>query len=64
MSVSSSYRFRSPPSPNSVTSPTEIPATGVLTGTPASMSASIPPHTLAIELEPFDSMISLVMRTA
>ena len=36
----------------------------VLIGTPASMSASIPPQTLAIELEPFDSMISLVMRTA
>src|SRR5258705_527601 len=28
-------------------------------GTPASISASIPPHTLAMEVEPLDSMISL-----
>ena len=33
-------------------------------GTPASISASIPPHTLAMEVEPFDSMISLEMRIA
>ena len=42
----------------------EIPATGVFTGTPASMSASMPPHTLAIDVDPFDSMISLEMRMA
>ena len=41
-----------------------MPATGVLIGTPASISASIPPQTLAIEVEPLDSMISLVMRIA
>src|ERR1700740_3291937 len=34
------------------------PATGALVGTPASISASEVPHTLAIELEPFDSRIS------
>src|SRR5213080_4310452 len=34
------------------------PATGALIGTPASMSDSDVPHTLAIELEPFDSRIS------
>jgi hypothetical protein len=34
------------------------------TGTPASISASIPPHTLAMEVEPLDSMISLEMRMA
>src|SRR6478672_205968 len=42
----------------SVTSPTEMPATGRLIGTPASISASVPPHTDAIEEEPFDSRIS------
>ena len=41
-----------------------MPATGVLIGTPASISASMPPQTLAIEVEPFDSMISLEMRMA
>ena len=48
----------------SVTRPTEMPATGVLIGTPASISASIPPQTLAIEVEPFDSITSLEMRIA
>ena len=56
--------FQLPLSPYSVTRPTEIPATGVLIGTPASISASMPPQTLAIEVEPFDSMISLEMRMA
>jgi hypothetical protein len=32
-------------------------------GTPASMSERAPPQTVAIELEPFDSVISLTMRT-
>src|SRR5881275_2847172 len=64
MSVSSSYRFNCRSSLCSVTSPTEIPATISFTGTPASISASIPPHTLAIEVDPLDSMISLEIRIA
>jgi hypothetical protein len=47
-----------------VTSPTEIPATGVCTGTPASIRESIPPQTLAMEVDPFDSMTSLEIRMA
>ena len=43
--------------------PIAIPATGFATGTPASIRASEPPHTEAIELEPFDSRISETMRT-
>jgi len=40
----------------------EIPATGAIMGTPASMRESVAPQTLAIEVEPFDSMISDVTR--
>jgi len=36
----------------SVTRPMEIPATGVFTGTPASMSASMPRTPLAIDVDP------------
>ncbi len=39
-----------------------MPATGASIGTPQSIRLSVPPHTLAIELEPFDSRISLTMR--
>ena len=39
-----------------------IPATGESTGTPASMSASDAPQTVAIDDEPFDSRISDTMR--
>ena len=35
-----------------------MPATGALVGTPASISASEPPHTDAIDDEPFDSRMS------
>ena len=42
--------------------PIATPATGALSGTPASISASAPPQTVAIELEPFDSVISETMR--
>ena len=49
---------------NSVTSPQLIPATGLLIGTPASIRARTPAQTLAIEVEPFDSMISLLTRMA
>ena len=37
-----------------VTSPAEIPATGRLIGTPASISASVEPQTLPCEVEPLD----------
>ncbi len=40
-----------------------MPATGAFTGTPASISDSEVPHTEAIELEPFDSVISDTTRT-
>jgi hypothetical protein len=35
-----------------------MPATGAFSGTPASIMASDPPQTVAIEDEPFDSVIS------
>src|SRR5438477_11753089 len=47
----------------SLTSPIEMPATGDLIGTPASISASVPPQTDAIDEEPFDSRMSLTRRT-
>ena len=49
---------------NSVTRPTLMPTTGVLIGTPASRSARMPPQTEAIEVEPYDSHTSLLMRIA
>ena len=39
-----------------------MPPTGALIGTPASMSASVEPHTEPIDDEPFDSSISETMR--
>ena len=42
--------------------PHRDPATGRGSGTPASISASEAPHTVAIEDEPFDSVISETMR--
>ena len=42
--------------------PMEMPATGDLIGTPASISARQPPQTVAIEVEPLEDMISLVRR--
>ncbi len=39
-----------------------MPATGRRSGTPQSIKLSDAPHTEAIELEPFDSRISLTMR--
>ena len=47
----------------SFTRPTEMPATGLVMGTPASMRARHPPQLLAIELEPLDSRMSLMIRT-
>src|SRR5438093_4917302 len=42
----------------SLTSPIAMPATWDLIGTPASMSASDAPHTVAIEEDPLDSRMS------
>ena len=39
-----------------------IPATGAFKGTPASINERLVPHTLAIELEPLDSVISETTR--
>ncbi len=39
-----------------------MPATCALSGTPASISARQPPHTEAIDDEPFDSVISETTR--
>jgi hypothetical protein len=41
-----------------------IPATGAFIGTPASISDRLVPHTVAIELEPLDSVISETTRIA
>ena len=46
----------------SFTRPIATPATAALIGTPASISARLVPHTLAMELEPFDSRISETTR--
>ena len=40
-----------------------MPATGAATGTPASINARLVPHTVAIELDPFDSVTSDTTRT-
>ena len=47
----------------SLIKPIAIPATGALVGTPASIKAKEEPQTLAIELEPLDSVISETTRT-
>ena len=47
---------------SSLTRPIEMPATGSLIGTPASIRPSVPPQTEAIELEPFDSRMSETTR--
>ena len=47
----------------SLTSPIAMPATGALSGTPASMSAMEAPQTLAIDDEPLDSRMSDTTRT-
>jgi len=40
-----------------------IPETGFFMATPASINASVPAQTVAIEEEPFDSMMSDTTRT-
>ncbi len=47
----------------SLMSPIATPATEARIGTPASIIASEPPQTVAIELEPLDSRISDTMRS-
>ncbi len=39
-----------------------MPATGARSGTPASISESVPPHTVAMDDDPFDSRMSDTMR--
>ena len=46
----------------SLISPMAIPATGVAIGTPASSKARMPPQTVAIEEDPFDSRMSETTR--
>src|SRR5262245_13793331 len=48
--------------PSSYTSPMAIPATGALTGTPASMSDNVDPQTDAIDVDPFDASTSETTR--
>ena len=43
---------------SSLTRPMAIPATAAFRGIPASIKARLEPQTLAIELEPLDSVIS------
>ena len=50
-------------SPAFFINPIAIPETGFLILTPASINASVPAHTVAIEDEPFDSRISETTRT-
>jgi len=46
----------------SLINPIATPAHDTFTGTPASNSASEPPHTVAIDDEPLDSRMSETMR--
>ena len=50
-------------SPGFLMSPIAIPLTGFFIGTPASIKANVPAHTVAIDEEPFDSRIWLTKRT-
>ena len=59
MSLSTAYFS----SPGFLISPIAIPLTGFFIGTPASMRARVPAHTVAIDDEPFDSRIWLTRRT-
>src|SRR5258706_16210349 len=46
----------------SMIKPIAMPATGLLIGTPAPIRDRHPPHTAAIDDDPFDSSVSLTMR--
>ena len=58
MSISNEISDRTLKSSPSLINPIAIPATGSLIGTPASKSAKDEPQTVAIDEEPFDSVIS------
>jgi hypothetical protein len=58
MSVSSTHLLS-----DSCTRPTEIPATGLLMGTPAAIRPSVAPQTDAIDELPLDSRMSEMTRT-
>src|SRR5262245_20522415 len=62
MSVIVVHFLIDPSSAFSVINPQEMPATGAMIGTPASMSARQPPQIEAIEVEPLEAMISLTTR--
>ena len=49
--------------PSAYTRPMAMPATAALIGTPASISASEPEHTDAIDVEPFDASTSATRRS-
>ena len=59
MSLSTAYL----PVASSMIRPIATPATAALIGTPASIIASEPPHTEAIDELPFDSRMSETTRT-
>ena len=59
MSLSTAWR----PVASSTIRPMATPATGAARGTPASIMASVPPHTEAIDDDPFDSRMSETTRT-
>ena len=57
-----SLRMACLPVASSMIRPIATPATGAFSGTPASIIASEPPHTDAIDDEPFDSRMSETTR--
>src|SRR4029078_5397918 len=57
MSVRIAYLFPS------ITRPIATPATGAFRGTPASIIDNVPPHTVAIDDDPFDSVMSETILT-
>ena len=62
MSVIVTHFEMEPSAAFSVIRPQEMPATGAMIGTPASMSERQPPQTEAIEVEPLEAMISETTR--
>jgi len=62
MSVIVTHFVMEPSAAFSVIRPQEMPATGAMIGTPASMSERQPPQTEAIEVEPLEAMISETTR--
>ncbi len=62
MSVIVTHFVIEPSAAISVMRPQEMPATGAMIGTPASMRARQPPQIEAIEVEPLEAMISETTR--